>query len=522
MGGGRAHCGREEEELSDSEESMAEAFQGEPNKELKVEISDFNGSLNPEDLLDCYVDEALYDVLPMDAFHLLLGRPWEYDRDSVHHGKDNTYTFKFGSRKVILAPFPPVLKHTPTPSMLEPSKEVLLINEAEMLQELKEDKDVYVLVAKRVVGEQDKGLPRKVQRLLETYGDVFPSELPSGLPPLRGIEHQIDFIPGATLPNKSNSWVSSSRPGILVDQEKVKAINSWPIPRSITDVRSFHGLASFYRRFIKDFSTLMAPITECMKKGGFKWGDKAEASFNTIKEKLCESPILALPDFDKLFEVECDASGIGIGHKLNHRHAKWVEFLQSFNFSSKYIEGKDNVVADALSRRFVMLSYMKQRVLGFEHMKEFYKEDPDFKEEWESLQGGRAKRGHYLVQEGKRIDFDTKKRVEQMLQIHAQVKKQIEKTNEAYKARAKGPKQTKNFEVGDLVWINLRKERFPAKRKNKLMPRADGPFEVLEKIGSNAYKINLPGDYESCFLVRPLAAVLCTISSLFCDLRMHS
>ncbi|XP_074297555.1 uncharacterized protein LOC141628295 [Silene latifolia] len=221
MGGG--HGGREEEEFSESEDSMAEAFQGEPNKYLKVEIPDFHDHLSPYKLRwlnkgaevrvdkqflvpfsigKSYVDEALCDVLPMDACHLLLERTWEFDRDSVHHGKDNTYTFKFSSRKVILAPLPPVLKHIPTPSMLEPSKEVLLINGAEMLQELKEDKDVYVLIAKRVVGEQEKGLPSEVQRLLKTYGDVFPSELPSGLPPLREIEYQIDFIPGATLPNK--------------------------------------------------------------------------------------------------------------------------------------------------------------------------------------------------------------------------------------------------------------------------------------------------------------------------------
>ena len=52
-----------------------------------------------------------------------------------------------------------------------------------------------------------------------------------------------------------------------------------------------------------------------------------------------------------------------------------------------------------------------------------------------------------------------------------------------------------NFQPGDLVWIHLRKERFPSKRKSKLMPRSDGPFEILEKVGPNAYKIDLPGDY---------------------------
>ena len=75
---------------------------------------------------------------------------------------------------------------------------------------------------------------------------------------------------------------------------KVEAIQSWPIPLSIHDVRSFHGLASFYRRFIRDFSTIVALMTKVLKGTSFKWTPKAQEAFEEIKKKLTQALVLAL------------------------------------------------------------------------------------------------------------------------------------------------------------------------------------------------------------------------------------
>jgi hypothetical protein len=92
--------------------------------------------------------------------------------------------------------------------------------------------------------------------------------------------------------------------------------------------------------------------------------------------------------------------------------------------------------------------------------------------------------------------LDRKKKADLVKDIHAKAKENIKAQTEKYAAQHNKKKRPIAFNVGDWVWVHFRKERFPNRRKSKLDPQGDGPFQVLEKINNNAYKINLPGEYN--------------------------
>ncbi|GJS31462.1 reverse transcriptase [Tanacetum coccineum] len=117
-----------------------------------------------------------------------------------------------------------------------------------------------------------------------------------------------------------------SADGIIMDPSKVEAITKWPRPTTVTEVRSFLGLAGYYRRFVEGFSRLALPLTQLMRKGEkFVWTDERQESFEELKRRLVSAPILTLPSGSGGFQIYSDASKKGLGCVLM-QHGKVIAY----------------------------------------------------------------------------------------------------------------------------------------------------------------------------------------------------
>ncbi|XP_070011622.1 uncharacterized protein, partial [Nicotiana sylvestris] len=451
-----------------------------------------------------YKDDILCDIIPMQACHILLGRPWQYDKNVFHDGRKNRYSLELNGRKFTLAPLSPSqvfedqkrLRETmgkprgeikseleekekkegqelekkrdgrekeregsnlreeikkglnekidslgERKEVKERKKESFYIKTKECLNARKEGLPIILLTYKETLINSElltSSLPSSISSLLQDFEDVFPEDIPNGLPPLRGIEHQIDFVPGSQIPNRpayrSNpeetkelqrqveellekgfvreSMSPCSVPVLLVPKKD----GTW---RMCVDCRAINKITVKYRHPIPRLDDMLDQLhgskifSKIDLKSGYHQirmnpGDEWKTAFKTkyglyewlvMPFGLTNAPSTFMRLMNHVFKdflgfvvsskgVEVDEEKIkaikewpkpkSSQGKLSRRHAKWVEFIETFPYVISYKQGKENVVADALSRRYVLVSTLTSKLMGFDQIKGLYANDVDF------------------------------------------------------------------------------------------------------------------------------------------------
>ncbi|GJV32517.1 putative reverse transcriptase domain-containing protein [Tanacetum coccineum] len=158
--------------------------------------------------------------------------------------------------------------------------------------------------------------------------------------------------------------------GIHVDPAKIESIKDWTSPKSPTEIRQFLGLAGYYRRFIEGFSKIAKPMTKLtQKKVKFVWGDKQEAAFQLLKQKLCSAPILALPEGSEDFIAYCESRKVQIPGRLCSRELTLHVGKEAITFNldqtSRYSSNYDDMTANRIDAIEMACEEYSQEVLGF-------------------------------------------------------------------------------------------------------------------------------------------------------------
>ncbi|KAK1621416.1 hypothetical protein QYE76_026933, partial [Lolium multiflorum] len=242
--------------------------------------------------------------------------------------------------------------------------------------------------------------------------------------------------------------------GVEVDVSKIEAIQNWHTPMNVSQVRSFHGLAEFYRRFVPKFSTIAAPLNDLTKKGViFEWGAAQDHAFDELKRLLTSAP------------------GIGIGGVLMQEGRPIAYFSEKLSGAKLNYHIYDKEL------------YALIRVLEESHAGGLM---GHFGREKTLLMLADHLYWPKMRQDVDRVNMEASKRADFVRKIHVKTKELIEKKGESNAAGMNKKRKEMLFKPGDMVWVHFRKDRFPKLRKSKLLPRGAGPYKVLAKINDDA------------------------------------
>ncbi|GJS30835.1 putative reverse transcriptase domain-containing protein [Tanacetum coccineum] len=336
--------------------------------------------------------------------------------------------------------------------------------------------------------------------------------------------------------------------GIHVDPAKIESVKDWTSPKTPTEIRQFLGLAGYYRRFIEGFSKIAKPMTKLtQKKVKFEWGDKQEAAFQLLKQKLCSAPILALPEGSEDFIVYCDASIKGLGAVLMQRE-KVISYasrqlkIHEKNYTTHDLELGAVVFALKIWRHYLygtkctvftdhksLQHILDQKELNMRQRRWKEREPPlrvralvmtislDLPKQILNAQT-EARKPENIKSEDvgvpqSKVFYPSRKCcspvcwaevgevqltgleiVQETTEKIIQVKQRMQAAHDRQKSFADLKRKSMEFEVGDKVMLKVSPWKGVVRfgKRGKFNPRFVGPFKLIKRVGDVAYKIKLP------------------------------